>query len=99
MYFTVRACDMNACFVFGPGESPQAATGRLQVQIPTQAGLVLSYGGLFTWCKKLSSIWSVGGEMRQPTSNRYVTPTPLAAILPGRVLDHQVHLMFVVLEY
>ena len=56
MYFTVRACDMNACFVFGPGESPQAATGRLQVQIPTQAGLVLSYGGLFTWCKKLSSI-------------------------------------------
>ena len=48
IYFTVRACDMDACCVFGPGESPEAVTGRLQVQIPTQAGLVLSYGGLFT---------------------------------------------------
>ena len=27
----VRVCDMNACCILGPSESPEAAVGRSQV--------------------------------------------------------------------
>jgi len=37
-----RACEMNACCIFRPSESPKATVGRSQVFIPTRAGVVLS---------------------------------------------------------
>jgi len=38
----VRFCDVSACYILGPSESPEAAVGRSQVFFPTRAGVVLS---------------------------------------------------------